>query len=109
MNKQKIKKFLIIEKNLLQMKDFGYFCMLMLIAGFWGGFTYSLRGKVFVNAQTGNLVFLSLGIASWDTALIKNALATFLAYFCGIITAEFISKEINKISFLIWERILLFF
>lgn len=85
------------------------FCMLMLIAGFWGGFTYSLRGKVFVNAQTGNLVFLSLGIASWDTALIKNALATLLAYFCGIITAEFISKEINKISFLIWERILLFF
>ena len=55
------------------------------------------------------MVFLSLGIASWDTVLIKNALATFLAYFYGIITAEFISKEINKISFLIWERILLFF
>ena len=27
----------------------------------------------------------------------------------GIITAELISKEINKVSFLIWERILLFF
>ena len=109
MNKQKLKKFFDNKEEFAPNERLWLFCMLMLIAGFWGGFTYSLRGKVFVNAQTGNLVFLSLGIASWDTALIKNALATFLAYFCGIITAEFISKEINKISFLIWERILLFF
>lgn len=85
------------------------FCMLMMIAGFWGGFTFSLRGKVFVNAQTGNLVSLSLGLATWDLPLIKNALATFLAYFCGIITSELISKPINKISPYAWERILLFF
>ena len=109
MNKQKLKKFFDNKEEFAPNERLWLFCMLMLIAGFWGGFTYSLRGKVFVNAQTGNLVFLSLGIASWDTALIKNALATFLAYFLGIITAELISKEINKVSFLIWERILLFF
>ena len=109
MNKQKLKKFFDNKEEFAPNERLWLFCMLMLIAGFWGGFTYSLRGRVFVNAQTGNLVFLSLGIASWDTALIKNALATFLAYFCGIITAELISKEINKISFLIWERILLIF
>ena len=109
MNKQKLKKFFDNREEFAPNERLWLFCMLMLIAGFWGGFTYSLRGKVFVNAQTGNLVFLSLGIASWDTALIKNALATFLAYFLGIITAELISKEINKVSFLIWERILLFF
>ena len=109
MNKQKLKKFFDNKEEFAPNERLWLFCMLMLIAGFWGGFTYSLRGKVFVNAQTGNLVFLSLGIASWDTALIKNALATFLAYFLGIITAELISKEINKVSFLIWERILLIF
>jgi len=87
MNKQKLKKFFDNREEFAPNERLWLFCMLMLIAGFWGGFTYSLRGKVFVNAQTGNLVFLSL----------------------GIITAEFISKEINKISFLIWERILLFF
>ena len=109
MNKQKLKKFFDNKEEFAPNERLWLFCMLMLIAGFWGGFTYSLRGRVFVTAQTGNLVFLSLGIASWDTALIKNALATFLAYFLGIITAELISKEINKVSFLIWERILLFF
>ena len=96
MNKKKLHKFFNNKEEFAPNERLWLFCMLMLIAGFWGGFTYSLRGKVFVNAQTGNLVFLSLGIASWDTALIKNALATFLAYFCGIITAELISKEINK-------------
>lgn len=109
MNKKNLKKFFNNKEDFAPNERLWLFCMLMLIAGFWGGFTYSLRGRVFVNAQTGNLIFLSLGIASWDIHLIKNALATFLAYFCGIIIAELISKEINKISFLIWERILLFF
>ena len=101
MNKLKLKKFFDNKEEFAPNERLWLFCMLMLIAGFWGGFTYSLRGRVFVNAQTGNLVFLSLGIASWDTALIKNALATFLAYFCGIITAELISKRILLIFSLV--------
>jgi len=109
MNKKKLHKFFNNKEEFAPNERLWLFCMLMMIAGFFGGFTFSLRGRVFVNAQTGNLVFLSLGIATWDTALIKNALATFLAYFCGIITAELISKKINKTSFLIWERILLIF
>ena len=109
MNKKKLHKFFNNKEEFAPNERLWLFCMLMLVAGFFGGFTFSLRGRVFVNAQTGNLVFLSLGIATWDTALIKNALATFLAYFCGIITAELISKKINKTSFLIWERILLIF
>ena len=109
MNKRKLHKFFNNKEEFAPNERLWLFCMLMLVAGFFGGFTFSLRGRVFVNAQTGNLVFLSLGIATWDTALIKNALATFLAYFCGIITAELISKKINKTSFLIWERMLLIF
>ena len=109
MDKIKLKNFYDDKINFPPNERLWLFCMLMLIAGFWGGFTYSLRGKVFVNAQTGNLVFLSLGLATWDVPLIKNALATFLAYVCGIIFSELISKSINKISPFIWERILLFF
>ncbi len=109
MNKKKLHKFFNNKEEFAPNERLWLFCMLMLVAGFFGGFTFSLRGRVFVNAQTGNLVLLSLGFATWDTALIKNALATFLAYFCGIIMAEFISKKINKTSFLIWERILLIF
>lgn len=109
MNKKKLHKFFNNKEEFAPNERLWLFCMLMLVAGFFGGFTFSLRGRVFVNAQTGNLVLLSLGFATWDTALIKNALATFLAYFCGIIMAELISKKINKTSFLIWERILLIF
>ena len=84
MDKIKLKNFYDDKINFPPNERLWLFCMLMLIAGFWGGFTYSLRGKVFVNAQTGNLVFLSLGLATWDVSLIKNALATFFAYFFRI-------------------------
>ena len=109
MDKIKLKNFYDDKINFPPNERLWFFCMLMMVAGFWGGFTYSLRGKVFVNAQTGNLVFLSLGLATWNVPLIKNALATFFAYICGIIFSELISKSINKISPFIWERILLFF
>lgn len=108
MNKNKLKEFYDNKLEFPPNERLWLFCMLMMIAGFWGGFTYSLRGKVFVNAQTGNLVFLSLGLATWDIPLVKNALATFLAYVCGIIFSELVSKTINKISSYMWERILLF-
>ena len=109
MNKRKLHKFFNNKEEFAPNERLWLFCMLMMIAGFFGGFTFSLRGRVFVNAQTGNLVFLSLGIATWDTALIKNALATFLAYFCGIIQLNLSLKKLIKTSFLIWERMLLIF
>ena len=104
MNKKKLHKFFDNKEEFAPNERLWLFCMLMLVAGFFGGFTFSLRGRVFVNAQTGNLVLLSLGFATWDTALIKNALATFLAYFCGIITAELISKKINKNIFFLYGK-----
>lgn len=109
MDKNKIKNFYNNKNDFPPNERLWLFCMLMLIAGFWGGFTYSLKGKVFVNAQTGNLVLLSLGLATWDTALIKNALATFFAYICGIFFSELVSKSVNKISPFVWERLLLLF
>lgn len=68
---------------------------------------YSLKIKVFVNAQTGNLVFYHWDLQLWDVPLIKNALATF-CIFLGIIISEIDIKEINEVSNLIWEKFLLF-
>ena len=43
---------------------------LIAVAGFWGAYTYLLRGNVFCNAQTGNVVLmgLALGSAEWAKA-----------------------------------------
>ena len=38
------------------------YLLLMLTAGFYGGYTYTVRGGVFCNAQTGNLVLLAMAL-----------------------------------------------
>ena len=47
-----------------------FFALLIFSGGFYGGYTYSLRGQVFANAQTANLVImmLSLGKGKWGRA-----------------------------------------
>ena len=40
------------------------FILMMLVAGYFGAFTYSIRGGVFCNAQTGNFVLLAM---AWET------------------------------------------
>ena len=44
------------------------FYTLMTVAGFFGAYTYLLRGNVFCNAQTGNVVLmgLALGAGHWS-------------------------------------------
>ena len=45
--------------------------MLIVVAGLFGAYTYLLRGNVFCNAQTGNVVLmgLALGSGKWSEAV----------------------------------------
>ena len=55
-------------ENYLECERNRVYYTLIAIAGFFGAYTFLLRGKVFCNAQTGNLVLLGLAIgqAEWD-------------------------------------------
>ena len=43
-----------------------YFFALIFVAGFFGAFTFCLRGGVFCNAQTGNLLLASVFLLSFS-------------------------------------------
>mgnify|MGYP001247051105 CR=1 FL=1 len=47
-------------ENYLECERNRVYYTLIAIAGFFGAYTFLLRGKVFCNAQTGNLVLLGL-------------------------------------------------
>lgn len=83
------------------------FCSLIFIGGYLGGFTFSLKGKLFVNAQTGNMLLLSSGIGSFDILVVKNTFILLIVYFVAVMTAEYFSKKINERGKYIWEKILL--
>lgn len=44
------------EEDALECEKWWTFLLLMFVGGFFGAFTYSIRGGVFCNAQTANFV-----------------------------------------------------
>ena len=50
------------EHEYLECEKRWVFLLLMMVGGFFGGFTYSVRGGVFCNAQTANIVLLGLSL-----------------------------------------------
>ena len=99
-SKSKAKSFLTCER------DWVYFT-LIAVAGFWGAYTYLLRGGVFCNAQTGNVVLmgLALGHGEWSAALYY--LIPISAYILGAFVSEFAPNPIKHRLFIRWDTVLI--
>lgn len=94
------KDFLMCERNWV-------FYTLMIIAGFFGAYTYLLRGNVFCNAQTGNVVLLGMAIggAHWGMALYY--LIPISAYILGAFVSELLPNPIKRKSPIRWDTLLI--
>ncbi len=80
--------------------------LLALVGGFFDAYTYIARGKVFANAQTGNVVLLAINIAEGNFIKALSYLIPILAFILGIFTAEFIHKFEPKLP-LHWRQIIM--
>lgn len=91
---------------LLECEKLGIFLLLMAAGGYLGAFTYTLRGGVFCNAQTANVVLLSmaLGNGQWTRALYY--LIPISAYMLGAVVSELLPNRIKKHHFLRWDTLL---
>lgn len=83
------------------------FVLMMLVGGYLGAFTYSIRGGVFCNAQTGNFVLLAmaLGNGSWFHALYYIIPIT--AYCAGAFISEAAASQIKRFNLLRWDTLLI--
>ncbi len=81
--------------------------LLIFTAGWFGAYTFMLRGGVFCNAQTANVVLLAiaLGTGQWIRAL--YLLIPIGAYFAGAFVSEILGKGVKKLHFLRWDTILI--
>lgn len=72
----------------LESQRWWIFAILMCVGGYFGAFTYTIRGGVFCNAQTANFVLfaMALGDAHWGKALYY--LIPMSAYFLGALLSE---------------------
>ena len=78
-----------------------------LVAGYFGAFTYSIRGGVFCNAQTGNFVLLAmaLGNGRWFHALYFFIPIT--AYCVGTMLSEVLPGYVKKSHLIRWDTLLI--
>lgn len=80
--------------------------LLALVGGFLDAYTYLLHGAVFANAQTGNIVLMSMRIAESDWLKAIYYLIPILAFALGVVVTELIKALSRKSSFLKWRYII---
>ena len=78
---------------------------LSLSGGLQDAYTYLFRGKVFANAQTGNIVLLSANIMDgrWDKVL--HYLVPLCAFALGVLTAEKMRERFREMRTLHWRQL----
>ena len=82
-----------------QMSDaFRTTVFLTLSGGFQDAYTYMGRGKVFANAQTGNIVLMATNFCEGDFAKALRYLLPLLAFAAGVYFAEGIRNRYHLMS-----------
>ncbi|MBQ4468746.1 MAG: DUF1275 domain-containing protein [Synergistaceae bacterium] len=104
------------DKNLLHNelhKEFYLTCeryyifeLLTIAAGMMGLYTYNLRGGKFSNAQTGNIVMMSLAFGEGRFSEGLYYFIPFIAYVLGTIVSEILPEKVKEAHFIRWDTLL---
>jgi len=89
-------------------ESFPLSALLSFSGGLQDAYTYNVRGKVFANAQTGNVVLMSQNFmcGEWDQSLYY--LCPLLSFSLGVFVAERIEYRFKENKSLHWRQIILF-
>ena len=95
------------QKKYLECEKLWVFVVLIFVAGFYGAYTMLLRGGVFCNAQTGNMVLLGIafGQGQWSKGLYY--LFPIGIYLLGVMISELIPKYVRRLG-VRWDTLLIF-
>ncbi|MDD4850522.1 MAG: YoaK family protein [Gemmiger sp.] len=78
-----------------------------LSGGLQDAYTYMVRGKVFANAQTGNIVLMSSHLFAGEWSACLRYLLPVLSFGVGIMLAEQVRAFCQRFSRLHWRQIIL--
>ena len=70
--------------------------LLTLTGGYLDAYTYFVRGKVFANAQTGNIIKLAINAAQMNFSQCLHFLFPILAFAAGVVLSLFIEGVFEK-------------
>lgn len=82
--------------------------ILALTGGFLDAYTFLVRGKVFANAQTGNIVLLGTNLFQGEFKQALSYLVPIVAFIVGVFITEFIKLKFKENEKLHWRQIIIF-
>lgn len=80
---------------------------IILSGGLQDAYTYLCRGKVFANAQTGNIVLFSAYLFDGDWTHSRRYLVPVLSFMLGIFAAECIHRHFKHMERVHWRQLIL--
>lgn len=80
---------------------------LALSGGMQDAYSYCVRGGVFANAQTGNIVLMSKAVFESDLQSALRYLIPILVFGCGIVAAEQISARFKECDVIHWRQFII--
>jgi uncharacterized membrane protein YoaK (UPF0700 family) len=96
-----------IENEYLECEKWWVFALMMLVGGYFGAFTYSIRGGVFCNAQTANFVLFAMALGNGNLKHAAYYLIPMSAYFLGAFISESVAYRIKKFRLIRWDTLLI--
>ena len=90
----------------LTCEQYYIFELLTVAGGMMGLYTYSLRGQVFSNAQTGNIVKMAAAIGWGRYSVALYYLIPFTAYILGTVISEILPQKVRQSHFIRWDTLL---
>ena len=78
--------------------------ILAIAGGFMDAYSYMCRGKVFANAQTGNIILLAINLSEGNVEEMLQYLFPVIAFAFGIILAEIVHRFCTIDNILHWRQ-----
>ncbi len=99
----------LAEQEYLECERLWIFLLLTMVGGYFGAYTYVLRGGVFCNAQTANFVFMGIRLGTGDFVGAAYYLIPMTAYFVGVIFSEILPNKVKWKFHIRWDTLLVGF
>ena len=80
---------------------------IILSGGLQDAYTYLCRGKVFANAQTGNIVLFSAHLFEGEWALCASYLVPVLSFMAGVFVAECVHRRYRYMEKVHWRQLII--
>ena len=94
------KYYLMCERNWV-------YHILIAIGGFFGAYTFIVRGNVFCNAQTGNVVLMGIAFGSGEWGKGFYYFIPISAYLLGAFVSELVPNTVKHCFLIRWETLLI--